>query len=161
MTADMTKALRSSMIRSLEELAFTWPEDPEDVVETLEGTAADPVLEDTVFFDIPGNPGAWHYDLKISRSVLPILVSNMLGESVGFCLAEADLQDGMRELTNVLCGNFIPEMWGSETESVMATPCIVPAFAPDARVTAVARVQLIAEGGRVVATVRHDASEAL
>lgn len=58
--------------------------------------------------------------LSISGQVLSTLASNMLGEDVP--PPEPQLQDALREVANVICGNLLPDIAGPEAVFDIGAP---------------------------------------
>jgi hypothetical protein len=60
--------------------------------------------------------------LEISGGVLPVLAANMLGEDEPPPLSQQ--QDALKELANVICGNLLPLIAGSEAVFDLGAPQI-------------------------------------
>ena len=87
--------------------------------------------------------------LVVSEEMLPQLAANMLGLPEGGEEASPGQQhDALLELTNVICGNLLTEIWGSEVACTLSPPRLLgqdvrvegPADSPPA---ATARIELV------------------
>ena len=63
--------------------------------------------------------------IQMYGNVVPILAANMLGE--GDPATDLQQRDALKELTNVVCGNLLPDLAGAETVYRIAAPCILDA----------------------------------
>lgn len=89
--------------------------------------------------------------LKVSDGILPELATNMLGlEDEQSGPSHEQQNDALKELANVICGNFLPEIAGTEAEFAVNAPEIIDdGEIPEAtdRYRPVASVQLNLDSG--------------
>lgn len=64
--------------------------------------------------------------MRISECVIPELTSNMLGLDDGAQISQAQQQDALKELLNIICGNALPAIAGDDVEFNIATPELLP-----------------------------------
>jgi chemotaxis protein CheY-P-specific phosphatase CheC len=89
--------------------------------------------------------------LAMSANMLPAMASNMLGLDDGDGSPTPDQQrDALKELANVVCGNLLPAMAGTEAMFKIEAPQIVEAKAIEGTDQArpVARTRLTLDEGR-------------
>ncbi len=100
----MEQSLYQAAITTFEELGFVFPVEREADDEKINGAES---LSSAVAFN---GEFSGTLVLEVERKVLPALASNMLGEDEPF--EETMLRDVLGELTNVICGNALPEIGG-------------------------------------------------
>jgi CheY-specific phosphatase CheX len=86
-----------------------------------EASPAGALVTATVSFDGPV-PG--QVVLSVSRNMLPALASNMLGLDDGVAPSGEQQADALKEFLNVLCGNLLPALLGTEAEAHVHSPAI-------------------------------------
>lgn len=62
-------------------------------------------------------------EVAIYGNLVQIMAANMLGET-GFP-TEFQQRDALKELTNVLCGNMLPQLLGEEAVYKIDAPCVL------------------------------------
>ena len=103
---------------TLEKLAFlfTFGDDERD------HDGPDPVMTGRVDFN-------GHFDgtlgMRISASVIPELAGNMLGADDDAEIPQAEQQDAVKEILNVICGNLLPAIAGDQVEFNIEAPQIL------------------------------------
>jgi hypothetical protein len=139
MNAVVERHLAEVTIDTLERLGFLFAsvaEEPPAPSEAALGTVG-------VAFE-----GSFAGELEVSLSgpVLTELAANMLGTMEGDPLSFDQQLDALKELANVICGNLLPVIAGSETEFTIGAPGEV---APDRPVwtSPTARCHLVLENG--------------
>jgi CheY-specific phosphatase CheX len=63
--------------------------------------------------------------VTVDQAFLPPLASNMLGLGVNAEPTVVEQSDALKELTNVICGNLLPEIAGSEAVLSVRPPVLV------------------------------------
>jgi CheY-specific phosphatase CheX len=110
MPADLEGALRHATVLTFEELAFALPAGDGGAV------AAKTVSAQVAFH----GPFAGRVVLTVDEAMLPTLAANMLG--VEEPPPAADQKDALGELANVLCGNLLPAIAGTEHVFLLDAP---------------------------------------
>lgn len=64
--------------------------------------------------------------LSISEQMLPMIAANMLGLDFDETPTDVQQQDAFKELLNVICGNLLPRIAGTEAVFDVQKPMIVP-----------------------------------
>ena len=64
--------------------------------------------------------------LSISEQMLPMIAANMLGLDFDETPTNLQQQDAFKELLNVICGNLLPRIAGTEAVFDVHEPAIVP-----------------------------------
>lgn len=111
-------ALRKSLVAAFEEMAFTfmdWEESPSPPPATSIGA----VVSCSSSCD-----GKWRFLLAVSPKLLPTVAANMLGLPDDH-LSSDDQEDALKELANVVCGNFLPAIAGRAAIWDVGAPTIV------------------------------------
>jgi hypothetical protein len=100
--------------------------------------------------------GAMH--IAITENMLRPLATNMLGIDVNEQLPEGvKLEDALKELLNVTCGNLLPIIGGDEAVFRIGAPELLPEPTPPAgEKTPVGQVQLILDAGMAQVTLYLD-----
>lgn len=119
MTPPLNRALHRVSARTFEELCFFLPlPEPEDYAE------ARPIeIASCVGFE---GPMVGRLVVGCQRELLAPLAANMLGETDG--VSDSQEFDAFAELTNVICGNFLPTLAGPEAVFRITAPYLL---APD------------------------------
>jgi CheY-specific phosphatase CheX len=63
--------------------------------------------------------------VTIDRGMLPVLAANMLGLEPLAAPTATDQCDALKELANVLCGNILPELAGTEAVFTVRPPVLI------------------------------------
>jgi chemotaxis protein CheY-P-specific phosphatase CheC len=63
--------------------------------------------------------------MRISASAIPELANNMLGLDDDAEISQAEQQDALKEILNVICGNTLPAMAGNTVEFKIGAPEIL------------------------------------
>jgi CheY-specific phosphatase CheX len=122
MNAAISGLLSDVVVDTLEKLAFLF-------AVPLEGPAPeDPRSLATVRVRFSG-PLCGGMQLSLSQPVLSELAGNMLGADDGSALSVDEQHDALRELTNVICGNLLPLIGGTNAEFNIQPPFISAAGA--------------------------------
>ena len=133
----MDQALYQAAILTFEELGFVFP------VRRDDGAKIDDAQSLSAVVAFHGEFGGILV-LQVEREVLPAIASNMLGEDAPF--EEAMLRDVLGEITNVICGNTLPEIGGKAAIFQLDAPQITERSKLAENPTATAKLDL--EEGR-------------
>jgi CheY-specific phosphatase CheX len=140
-------------------------------LETILASVAEQTLAELAFlFSMPDDEAARHvssalvassvefsgpfsgiFALAVSANMLPAIASNMLGLDEGDTAPLPEQQrDALKELTNVVCGNLLPRVAGTQAVFKIEGPRIVEprAIENTGGEDPVARTRLILEEGR-------------
>jgi chemotaxis protein CheY-P-specific phosphatase CheC len=139
MNSAISGILTEVVVDTLEKLAFLFAAPLE------EAASEDTEKLATVRVRFSG-PVCGGMQLSLSQPVLAELAGNMLGAEDGSALSEDEQHDALRELINVICGNLLPAMAGSEAVFKVLAPQI-PATPLGQNDRLVARVQLAFDEG--------------
>ena len=63
--------------------------------------------------------------MRISTCVIPELANNMLGLDDDADITDAEQQDALKEILNVICGNVLPAIAGDQVEFNIEAPEIL------------------------------------
>ncbi len=108
---NLTSALREAAEQTFDTLCFMLPEETDErLAEELEAAA-------WVQFTGPVNG---HLALWLHGSLQATLVGNMLGTEEA--LPAEDLDDGLKEIVNVICGNVLTAILGTDAVFDMTPP---------------------------------------
>ena len=141
MTHPWEKDLRRAAVLTFEELGFLLPE--LDLRE--EQVAAD--TREGVYVDFAG-PFNGRVIVKMGSELLPVLAANMLGQEE---TPDLDRQrDAQGEIANVICGNLLPMIAGTQAVFHIQPPQFFVAGGPGsaAEGTAVAEMRIGLDDGR-------------
>jgi len=123
---------------TLEALAFifSFPEDQRDTIDY------DSALTTSVSFT---GPFSGKLVMAISKQVVPGLAANMLGVDEETSLPQQ--QDALKEVVNVICGNFLPTIAGEHEIFTIDVPGVISnadqaRFLHDGKPTSVAKIKL-------------------
>jgi hypothetical protein len=154
MPVDLERALRHATVLTFEELAFAVPVDhpPASPLPLGEGQGegVTPTITMQVAFS---GPFTGRVVLVVEQAMLPGLAANMLG--VDDAPSAAEQTDALGELTNVLCGNLLPMIAGSQHVFLLDGP--VPAPEADAE-SPLGRISLTLDAGTVLVSLYADPS---
>jgi CheY-specific phosphatase CheX len=141
MTHAWEKDLRRAAALTFEELGFLLPELDLNEEQKQADTGAG------VYVDFVG-PFNGRVVVKIGSDLMPVLAANMLGQEETPSLSQQ--RDAQGELANVICGNLLPMIAGSQAVFHIQAPQFFidqdPIFTGG--VTALAKVQIGLENGR-------------
>jgi hypothetical protein len=105
--------------KTLAELAFIFSMPDDDAIRHVSPA----LVASSVEFS---GPFAGSLTLAVSANMLPALAANMLGLDEGDTGPLPDQQrDALKELTNVVCGNLLPKMAGTQAVFKIEAPRIV------------------------------------
>lgn len=146
MSRSLDETLRSVAEKTIEDLAFMFAipeEDPQPAI----------VDERSAVVEFEG-PMSGTFKLTVSSDMLPVLAANMLGLEDASASTPDQQDDALKELANVLCGNLLPAIAGTEPVFDVHAPVILAEGAaetvPQRKVpVATARLTLDAGTGRV------------
>ena len=118
MEQQLKSILASVTSDTLEKLAFLFAFPDNERV----NDGPDPVVVGRVEFN-----GYFYGSLlmRISASVIPELANNMLGLDDDAEISQAEQQDALKEILNVICGNALPAMAGNTVEFKIEAPEIL------------------------------------
>ena len=135
------KDLRRAAALTFEELGFLLPELDLNEEQKQADTGSG------VYVDFVG-PFHGRVVVKIGSDLMPVLAANMLGQEETPSLSQQ--RDAQGELANVICGNLLPMIAGSQAVFHIQAPRFFvdqnPVFT--GAVTALAKVQIGLENGR-------------
>ena len=149
----LDEILRSTAERTFESLAFmlTMPE-------AHDGAGQAAAAGASVRFS---GPLDGELIVRVCESVLQELAANMLGLEGGSEARDEDRIDALKELTNVMCGNLLPEIAGPAAEFKVSAPSRLaegkPGSRGDREPAARARLRLDAGTAEVVLFAREPA----
>ena len=118
MEQQLKRILTEVVNETLEKLAFlfTFPDDERD------SDSQDPALIGRVGFN-------GYFDgsliMRISDCAIPELAANMLGLDDEAEISDAEQQDALKEILNVICGNVLPAIAGEKVEFNIEAPEIL------------------------------------
>ena len=104
--------LRDVTAQTLETLCFFYPDT--EISEAQQNAPLDGAM--SVRFEGPFNG---RVVVRLSGGLLPLLASNMLGDVDGDLHMQ---RDALAEVANVICGNLMPLIGGSERAFVLRSP---------------------------------------
>lgn len=141
MTHVWAKDLRRAAALTFEELGFLLPELDLNEEQKQADTAAG------VYVDFAG-PFNGRVVVKIGIDLMPVLAANMLGQEEPPSLSQQ--RDAQGELANVICGNLLPMIAGSQAVFHIQAPQFFEGRDPDfaGGGTAMAEVQIGLDNGR-------------
>jgi CheY-specific phosphatase CheX len=141
MTHPWEKHLRRATVLTFEELGFLLPELDLREEQVTAATRAG------VYVDFAG-PFRGRIIVKIGSELLPVLAANMLGQEETPNLDQQ--RDAQGEIANVICGNLLPMIAGTEAVFHIQPPQFFVAEDPRsaAEGTAVVEVQIGLDNGR-------------
>jgi CheY-specific phosphatase CheX len=113
MTQDRESALCQTAIQIFEELGFMLP--TMELDELQRSAQADA----SVSVDFKGGCSG-RLIISITGDLLPDLAANMLGESE--MVSEQEQRDALGEMANVICGNLLPKLFGTDAVFQLASP---------------------------------------
>ncbi len=119
MNEKIVEALYRAAILTFEELGFMLPVTDLDELQQY----ASPDFAARVDFH---GPFTGHLIVQLGGGVLPILAANMLGEEKA--PVQAMQLDALGEITNIVCGNLLPEIAGADKVFHLDAPFSCPAF---------------------------------
>lgn len=99
------KLLRQATVSTFEDLAFLFPE------EECQRNDDDTPLDAVVAVDFHGLMRG-RLVIRASAELLPVIASNMMGEDESQHMPMQ--RDALGEIANVVCGNLLPKLAGSE-----------------------------------------------
>ncbi len=134
----MEQALYQAAILTFEELGFVFPVRRDDDEAKINDAQS---ISSAVAFN---GEFSGTLVLQVEREVLPAIASNMLGEDAPF--EEAMLRDVLGEITNVICGNTLPEIGGKAAIFQLDAPQITERSSRAENPSATAKLDL--EEGR-------------
>lgn len=117
--ADVERALRHATLLTFEEMAFAIP---------MDGTAPSPGPTVAAQVSFVG-PFAGRLVLAVEEQMLAGLAANMLG--VDEVPSPTEQADALGELANVLCGNLLPMIAGSQLVFLLDAPAPVTDVSPE------------------------------
>lgn len=120
MRPPLEAALAAVMVETLEKLAFLFAT-PADEAGMEDRDGGGPMQAVRVAFT---GPFRGEVELGLSPPVLDELTANMLGSEEGDPPSTEERHDALKELANVVCGNLLPVIGGSEAEFSIAAPRI-------------------------------------
>lgn len=124
MTAAADGRLAEVTIDTLEKLAFMFASPVEAALEVEESLLTTVRVEFTGAF-------AGGMEMSLSGPVLSELAANMLGAVEGEALTPGEqLDNALKELANVICGNLLPAIGGDKAEFNIHAPQSVPEGRP-------------------------------
>ena len=118
MWRDLDFTLYETAANALEALGFMFT----GLVSTQEQLEAEANLSAEVKFDGPIH-GTVH--VTLCGGVLKQLTSNMLGEDEDTPPSDEDQRDALGELANVICGNLLPHIGGTEAVFDVGSPVVL------------------------------------
>ena len=139
----MTSALERELYRAaaltFEELGFMLP-----LPDNGDGTRESPGVEIVASVGFRG-PFSGRVMVGAARDFLPALAANMLGEAE----VESEVQqlDALAEVANVICGNLLPAIAGTEAVFDFEAPQVFEKVLLDAGDTATAQVDITLDEG--------------
>jgi chemotaxis protein CheY-P-specific phosphatase CheC len=104
--------------RTFENLAFLF------TLAEGESAPADPAIPAAAGVRFEG-PLSGRLVVTVDQAMLPVLAANMLGLEPGQAPTVGDQCDALKELANVLCGNILPELAGTEAVFTVRPPVLV------------------------------------
>jgi len=135
MQAEINGILTREAIDTLEKLAFVFGY-PEDVA----AIATDDLCRAGVEFR---GPFEGRLVMGVSWDALPELTANMLGLDESEPLGKTEQQDAMKETLNIICGNILPVIAGTEAVFDLGAPAVID----DTDLPAAADANLVASAG--------------
>jgi hypothetical protein len=159
--ADLERALRHATLRTFEEMAFAIPIDGPSSSPLPLGAASRPAGQGRDEGSLPtaaaqvtfAGPFTGKVVLAVEEAMLPGLAANMLG--VDEAPTAAEQSDALGELTNVLCGNLLPMIAGSQHVFLLDAP--TPALEVDSG-PPLGRIELALDSGTVLVSLYSDPS---
>jgi len=136
--------LASVAEKTLAELAFVFSMPDEEAVRHVSSALV------AASVDFSG-PFSGSLTVGVSANMLPAIASNMLGLDEGEGAATPEQQrDALKELANVVCGNLLPKVAGTEVVFKIDAPEVVDAGRLEEKSGAepVSRIRLILDEGR-------------
>ena len=109
MTTDFTEALSKVAVRILEEAAFLFSDDlaPADRPDHTWGPVG-------ASLEYEGIEDSGHIQVWADEAMVRSLASNMLGLDEDDPESAAHIADALKELLNMILGNVLTEVWGTE-----------------------------------------------
>jgi CheY-specific phosphatase CheX len=139
MPTHLEQELYKAAILTFEELSFMLPC---DAVEPKQ-RAAKPSARASISF---AGPFTGKLILTVFGDLLPLISANMLGQDSA--PPQSEQLDALRELTNVVCGNLLPGLAGSEAIFDISPPVIANPAGPALNNGKAAEVEVGLEEGR-------------
>lgn len=138
MNTELDATLRQVAEDTFQSLAFIFPAEgdadaPLDAASGLEPRAGGPQSK----FGVAGvaveftGPFGGRMTLGVSYAMLPVLAANMLGLDEGTLPSDDQQDDALKELLNVICGNVLPALAGTESVFNVQAPRLMPPPRPD------------------------------
>ena len=115
MEQQLKRILTAIASDTLEKLAFLFA----DVDDERANDGPDPAWTGRVDFNGYFGGSLW---MRISTCVIPELAGNMLGIDDDAEISEAEQQDALKEILNVICGNALPAIAGDQVEFSIEAP---------------------------------------
>ncbi len=147
MTSDLTLELERATNSAFEQLGFLLPDR-----ELTEEQIRAPL---TASCRIPfRGPRVGALEVQVAGNVLGNLALNMMGEEEE--ITQEILLDALGEISNVICGNFLPALGGMDAVFDLSTPEAFPQPLPEGKDgrEAAAKAVVGLESGRVELTMR-------
>ena len=135
----LERELYRAAILTFEELSFMLPADILDARQQ----AAKPSARASISF-----AGPFNGNLVVTAfgDILPMVSANMLGQDTP--PAQNEQLDALREISNVVCGNLLPSLAGSEAIFDIFPPAVVSLAGPGLQGEMSAEVEIGLGGGR-------------
>lgn len=138
-TSHLEEILRQATEQTFEALAFLLPEEPDGPANT---EAHEALVQASVGFT---GPQQGQVRLLVPARLMSPLATNMMGLEASEATADQQ-RDALGEVLNVICGNLLPAMAGSEAVFKVLAPQ-VPALPLGKRDRLAARIQLAFDEG--------------
>lgn len=114
---DTKKALAETSMKIFEEAAFA-------LIDTMDSGEERPVEERLVAGVQFSGPRTGELMMSIPSSLAAVFAENMLGADPGDPEANSKGVDAMKELLNMICGNLLPVLFGTDMEFKIEAPGI-------------------------------------
>jgi len=93
--------------------------------EPVDGDSVSPPATDLVIAMISfRGPRSGRLEVAVSREMCGEIAANVLGVDPGDVPSEADQEDALKELLNVVCGHFLTELGGPDAVFDLSTPAV-------------------------------------